>query len=98
VTDLTKTIEAVVRTPLEDSARMDAYYYSFERTGVGIIDRILSAVAIAGKGSHHTESWTDDDLAKYYDDGLTHIQRIQKAADDAAFILKALAHDAGVRS
>ena len=46
--------------PLPEDARMDAYYYGFERTGVGFIDAILSAVAIAGKGAHHTESWGAD--------------------------------------
>ena len=45
---------------LPDDARMDAYYYGFDRTGVGPIDAILSAVATAGKGSHHTEGWGGD--------------------------------------
>ena len=41
--------------------RMDAYYYSFERTGVDVIDKILSAVACAGKSRHHTQDWGDPD-------------------------------------
>lgn len=40
--------------------RMNAYYFAFEPTGVELIDRILSAVACAGKAYHHTDGWTDD--------------------------------------
>jgi len=40
--------------------RMDAYYYSFTPTGVEAIDRILSAVACAGKAYHHTEDWGEE--------------------------------------
>lgn len=40
--------------------RMDAYYYSFESTGVPEIDLILSAVACAGKAYHHTMCWQDE--------------------------------------
>ena len=43
--------------PLPEGARFDAYYYGFEPTGVGVVDAILSAVAVAGKGAHSTESW-----------------------------------------
>lgn len=53
-------------TPLADNARMQAYYYGFDRTGVGVIDAILSAIAVAGKASHHTDAWADDDSAGYY--------------------------------
>ena len=74
--------------PLDPTARMDAYYYSFDRTGVGAIDAILSAVAIAGKGCHHTAMWTDDSIAAFYDDGLTHEQRIQHAANVAADLIR----------
>lgn len=51
---------------LPADARMDAYYYGFDRTGVDEIDAVLSAVAIAGKGSHHTESWGDSGSAWFY--------------------------------
>lgn len=51
---------------LPADARMDAYYYGFDRTGIDEIDAVLSAVAIAGKGSHHTESWSDSDSAWFY--------------------------------
>lgn len=51
---------------LPDDARMDGYYIGFDRTGVAAIDAVLSAVAIAGKGAHHTEAWGDDGDG-YYD-------------------------------
>lgn len=63
-----------------EELRMNAYYYSFRRTGVIEIDRILSAVASAGKGYHHTESW-----AYVGSDGEpSYIDLIQGAADKAA--------------
>lgn len=34
-----------------------AYSYSFEPTGDADIDLVLGAVCLAGKWSHHTESW-----------------------------------------
>lgn len=48
-------------------SRMDAYYFSFERTGIEDVDRILSLVATAGKMYHHTSQWCDtiDDAEKY---------------------------------
>lgn len=51
---------------LPADARMDAYYYGFDRTGVDEIDAVLSAVAIAGKGSHNTDSWGDSGSAWFY--------------------------------
>ena len=56
-----------------------AYYYAFELTGVEPIDRILTAIARAGKGLHSTEGWNDP----YYGEP-TYIERIQEAADAAA--------------
>ena len=84
--------------PLPDDARMDAYYYGFERTGVGFIDAILSAVAIAGKGAHHTESWGDPwEGTEYYfrgrpglPDADNAVDLIQKAARQAADAVLAL--------
>lgn len=76
--------------PLPENARMDAYYYGFDRTGVGSVDAILSAVAIAGKGSHHTESWCDESDYGYYEnrpglpDATSAVDLIQKAAAVAA--------------
>lgn len=82
--------------PLPDDARMEAYYYGFERTGVGFIDAILSAVATAGKGAHHTESWWTDDEYGYYrgrpglPDADNAVDLIQKAAQQAADAVLAL--------
>lgn len=72
---------------LPNNARMDAYYYGFNRTGFGPVDAVLSAVAVAGKGSHHTQSWGDDDAEWFYGDrpGLPSAKGaadlIQKTAD-----------------
>lgn len=66
-----------------------AYYYSFESTGVGIIDNILKEVAKAGKAFHHTSDWQV--LYDYKDSentGESCQSRIQKAADDAARVIK----------
>ena len=52
---------------------MNAYYYSFEPTGLECIDKILEAVARAGKGAHHTEDWED----------FGYIDKIQEAANEA---------------
>jgi hypothetical protein len=65
--------------------RMDAYGYSFHATGVREIDEILSAVATAGKGYHHTEDWNEP-----HRDGVTEAQRIQAAANKAAERWRAL--------
>ena len=65
--------------------RMQAYYYEFDRTGIGAIDLILSAVARAGKGYHHTEMWS------YYDKDTgtpSYEQQIQDAADNAAIMIR----------
>lgn len=65
--------------------RMNAYYYSFTPTGVEAIDRILSAVACAGKAYHHTDSWSDETVP--YEDvfrGACPVDWIQNAANDAA--------------
>jgi hypothetical protein len=69
--------------------RMDAYYYGFNETGVEEIDRILSAVACAGKAAHHTQDWFDE--CRYVPEGhvgSTPVDWIQNAANDAAKVLK----------
>lgn len=66
------------------SLRMDAYYYSFDRTGVEAIDRILCAVASAGKAYHHTECWNDDHGPRVNCEGDTPAEWIQNAANAAA--------------
>lgn len=70
--------------------RMNAYYYGFDRTGQVVIDRILSAVAHAGKGYHHTEFWTDhlDYGAPSHLRGDSYDECIQNAAIDAADTLR----------
>jgi len=57
--------------------RMNAYYYSFKETGCHPIDKILSAVATAGKRAHNTEDWHDE-IINY----------IQKCANEAAKLYK----------
>ena len=68
--------------PLPDDKplRMSAYYYSFKPTGQRKIDEILSAVACAGKGFHHTEDWANPGI----DGGPSYIEKIQTAAIAAA--------------
>ena len=70
--------------------RMDAYYYSFDKTGNEKIDRILSAVACAGKAYHHTDSWNDDCYTPEGHVGNNPIDWIQNAAKDAAAEVRAL--------
>ena len=71
---------AAATEPLTDEARMEAYYYGFERTYCGPVDAVLSAVAIAGKGSHNTGDWCERDDYGYYDNrpGLPANPRIDK--------------------
>ena len=57
-------------------------YLNFKPTGVPEIDAILRAIEVAGDAYHHTEDWGDDD------NGESHIDRIQKAADAAALARK----------
>ena len=66
--------------PAAEQLRMEAYYYGFEPTGVLIIDRILSAVATAGKRYHNTEAWNDP----WDDNEVPQIDLIQQAAQAAA--------------
>ena len=64
--------------------RMNAYYYGFEKTGNEDIDKILSAVACAGKAFHHTESWNDDCQPYTGCEGKGPAEWIQNAANNAA--------------
>lgn len=80
----------------DGSLRLSAYYYSFEPTGVESIDRILSAVACAGKSYHHTEYWTepndeviwdgDPETVPQINEGVmpSWAEIIQQAANEAA--------------
>jgi hypothetical protein len=68
---------------MTDKLRMDAYYYGFDSTGVLAVDKILSAVACAGKGFHNTEDWNDK--CEWQDHtGETPVDWIQNAANEAA--------------
>lgn len=80
----------VKREPL----RMNAYYYSFSSTGCYEVDRILSAVACAGKAFHNTDCWTDE--CDPYDGhvGGNPIDWIQNAANDCATAFKTI-YEAG---
>lgn len=77
---LTERERAILFAP---DRRMDAYYFGFEPTGVPAIDAILSAVANAGSGYHHTEDW-DDEVTYRWDGGHSYVDVIQAAANEAA--------------
>ena len=85
-----------VRAALPDDARMDAYYYTFDRTGIAVVDAILSAVAVAGKGSHSTDGWTSNPGHDYYKgrpwlpDADCGADLIQATADRSAALILAL--------
>jgi hypothetical protein len=89
VRDLTEA-EKLATSGYPDIGQMNAYYYSFEPTGVPAIDAILGAVGSAGKGFHHTESWSDE--IPGWD--FSYIDRIQGAALLAAKEFAALSHPA----
>jgi len=67
----------------DGSMRMDAYYYGFEPTGDEAVDRILSAVACAGKAFHATDQWHDESEWEGHE-GTTPVEWIQNAANAAA--------------
>jgi hypothetical protein len=64
--------------------RLNAYYYSFGGTGEECVDRVLSAVACAGKAYHHTEHWSDECSAWDGLRGDSPVDWIANAAEDAA--------------
>lgn len=68
-------------------SRTDAYYYSFDPTGVQVIDDLLHAIAWAGKAAHHTEAWSDELWPESYGPlrkGENWIDLIQSLANDGA--------------
>jgi hypothetical protein len=71
--------------------RMSAYYYDFAETGIPEIDKILSAVACAGKAYHGTENWNDDCEPYPGHTGATPIDWIWNAAQEAAAAWRARA-------
>jgi hypothetical protein len=74
------------RLVMPDQLRMNAYYYSFEKTGIVEIDRILSAVAMAGKAYHGTDQWEDETYTEQlsYGGKITPVELIQEMANRAA--------------
>jgi hypothetical protein len=70
---------------MAEELRLRAYYYHFQPTGCEPIDRVLEAVAIAGKAYHNTSEWANDDV---WDGGPSYAERIQIAANKAAEFLK----------
>jgi hypothetical protein len=74
--------------------RMNAYYFGFAETGCRVVDEILSAVACAGKGYHHTEEWSgnecDDLRLSFPTKGKSYVLVIQDAASVAANRIAAL--------
>lgn len=69
---------------MSEEWRMDAYYYGFTPTGVAAIDKILSAVACAGKDFHNTADWNDEVEPYPHLRGTSYAEMIQNAAIDAA--------------
>ena len=69
-----------------EALRMNAYYYGFTPTGEYAVDKILSAVAHAGKAFHSTEEWSDTDCYKLPDFGGSGCPQewIQFAAQECA--------------
>ena len=80
--------------------RLDGYYIGFESTGNAAVDKILGAVACAGKAFHHTTDWTEDIEDYYYDDhtGGSAEAWIQNAAIEAAAHIAELERQLAERS
>lgn len=71
--------------------RMMAYYYAFSPTGVEMVDRILSAVACAGKAYHGTDCWADNcEPYEAAHRGECPVEWIYYAAEDLAKAIIAL--------
>ncbi len=66
---------------IDKPLRMEAYYYGFTPTGVREIDLILSAIATAGKGCHHTSDWNEygypDAIQKVATAAAAELQRLR---------------------
>lgn len=64
---------------------MRAYYWTFEPTGEICADRILSAVASAGKAAHNTSEWANENDGRYYgQEGARPWEWIENAAKATA--------------
>lgn len=64
-------------------------YLRFNSTGIPALDALMGEIESAGDAYHHTGSWGDAE----WDGGPSHIERIQKALDDAAAAFRAAAPD-----
>ena len=69
------------------NTQLNAYYFSFEPTGVEEIDAILAAVAAAGKAFHNTSQWTEEVILYDNVQGKTPVDWIQNAAYNAANVI-----------
>ncbi len=72
----------------ETERPMSAYYYWFSQTGDDSVDKILSAVACAGKSFHSTEQWFTETTPPHDHTGKDAIDWIQNAANEAADSVK----------
>ncbi len=98
MSDTNYQIDVLAETPMAENRfdlgkecayRMDAYYFGFAPTGLDVVDRILCAVACAGKGYHHTEDWNSESSPrKDYQRGTTPVEIIQNAAIDSADLIR----------
>ena len=75
-----KISEKLKNFEMHENPTLQAYYYGFDRTGVKVIDSILSAVAMAGKGYHNTDCWSD--VCDFL--GFSYTELIQEMANRAA--------------
>ena len=85
----TPMVENRLGIGMDCAYRMDAYYYGFSPTGLDVIDRILSAVACAGEGYHHTEDWNQECSIRHdYQRGTSPAEIIHNAAIDSANLIR----------
>lgn len=90
ITSITDELLAELEANNTAARCLDAYYYSFDPTGCGLVDSVLSAVASAGKSFHMTEDWKETRL-----DGTTPEGDIQRAAEQSAAVILALLAERG---
>lgn len=74
---------------MSEKFNLSAYWYSFEPTGITAIDRILAAVAHAGKAHHNTIDWS----SSWDKNGKSEEKRIQDAANLSAREWNETKHD-----
>ena len=80
---------------MEKPRRFDGCHISFSQTGVSAVDKILSSVAFAAKGYHHTEGWSEE-IADYGDNvGGSYEAWIENSAKECAKEIETLRKDRG---